>query len=114
MKLSKKSLLSMALCAAFLALASMAYAGDEDKIITMKDHQFSPAELTIPAGQKVKLIVKNLDSAPIEFESYELNREKIVTPQGQVVVFIGPLDPGTYPYFDDFHPKTTKGVIKAQ
>jgi plastocyanin len=86
---------------------------DEANVITMKDHKFSPEELTVPAGQKMKLIVKNLDSSPIEFESYELNREKIVAPHGQVVVFIGPLKPGTYPYFDDFHLKT-KGVIKAK
>jgi hypothetical protein len=114
MKLSKKHLLLTLLSCAFcLSLASASYAGDEANVITLKDHQFSPAELIIPAGQKVKVIVKNLDSSPIEFESYELNREKIIGPHGQAVVFIGPLKPGTYPYFDDFHLKT-KGVIKAQ
>ncbi|MCE9507943.1 MAG: cupredoxin domain-containing protein [Alphaproteobacteria bacterium] len=114
MKLSKKYLLwTGLLCAGFFLAAPSSYAGDEANVITMKDHQFSPAELVIPAGQKVKLVVKNLDSSPIEFESYELNREKIVAPNGQVVVFIGPLKPGTYPYFDDFHPKI-KGVIKVK
>jgi plastocyanin len=110
MKPSKKFLLPLL----FFCAVSMARAADEENVITFKDHKFSPAELVIPAGKKVKVTVKNLDTAPIEFESFELNREKIVPSHRQVVVFIGPLEPGTYPYFDDFHPKISKGVIKAQ
>ncbi len=86
----------------------------EDYVLTIKDHQFSPAEMTIPANQKIKIIIKNLDSTPAEFESHDLNREKVVPANGQVSVFIGPLDPQRYDYVDDFHRDTTKGVVVAQ
>ncbi|MFQ5544059.1 MAG: cupredoxin domain-containing protein [Nitrospiria bacterium] len=82
--------------------------------IEIKDHLFSPAELTVPAGVKVKLVVKNLDKTPEEFESYELNREKVVMGRRKVIVFIGPLAPGEYPFFGEFHPKTAQGKIIAK
>ncbi|MDE3060817.1 MAG: cupredoxin domain-containing protein [Pseudomonadota bacterium] len=84
-----------------------------DYTIILQDHRFSPAELTIPANEKIKLTVKNLDNAPAEFESSDLNREKVVDAQGEITVYIGPLDPGRYTYFDDFHRDTT-GTIFAR
>jgi heme/copper-type cytochrome/quinol oxidase subunit 2 len=80
---------------------------DDDYILTLKDHQFTPKELTLPANQKVKLIVKNEQSTSAEFESADLDREKAIEPGGQITVFLGPVDPGTYGYFDDFHRETT-------
>ncbi len=85
----------------------------EDYVLTLKDHKFTPQELTVPAGQKVKLIVRNDGDATAEFESATLNREKIVNSKSAINVFIGPLDAGRYDYFDDFHRETT-GVIVAK
>ncbi|MEZ4753041.1 MAG: hypothetical protein R3A13_01875 [Bdellovibrionota bacterium] len=34
------------------------------------------------------MIIKNEDSTAEEFESYDLNREKIVTGNGKIVVFV--------------------------
>jgi len=79
--------------------------------ISIKDHKFQPAEVTVPAGTKVKLLVRNLDSTPEEFESHELNREKIIPGGKQAVIYIGPLKPGKYPFFGEFHEDTAKGVI---
>ncbi|MFO0995076.1 MAG: cupredoxin domain-containing protein [Alphaproteobacteria bacterium] len=79
--------------------------------LTIKDHRFEPAELILPAGTKVKIIVKNLDPTPEEFESIELRREKIVPGGGEVAVYVGPLKPGSYKFFGDFHQDTAKGVI---
>lgn len=112
--LKKSILCAFALCALSLFMPFTAQAEEKAFLLTLKGHQFAPAELTVPAGQKVKITVKNLDPTPIEFESFELNREKVVAPQSEVVIFIGPLEPGVYQYFDDFHPKESKGVIKAQ
>ncbi len=86
----------------------------QDYVLTLKDHQFSPKELTIPAGQKIKITVKNQDSTPAEFESSDLNREKLVAGNSAIIVFIGPLDAGSYGYFDDFHRDTTTGAITAK
>lgn len=91
--------------AALIAFPAVAYA--DDYVLTLKDHQFTPKELVLPANQKVKLIVKNEQSTSAEFESADLDREKAIEPGGQITVFLGPVDPGTYGYFDDFHRETT-------
>jgi hypothetical protein len=82
--------------------------------IEIKDHLFLPAELTIPAGTKVKLIVYNRDPTPEEFESYELNREKVIMGSRKAIIFIGPLKPGEYPFFGEFNPKTAQGKVIAE
>jgi len=88
---------------------------DENQfLIVLKDHKFSPAELKIPAHKKIKIIVENQDPSPEEFESYDLNREKVVSANGKITVFIGPLKPGTYAFFGDFHPDSARGVIIAE
>ena len=82
--------------------------------LTIKDHRFQPERLEVPAGIKFKLIVRNEDSTPEEFESFDLNREKIVPPGQEIPVFLGPLDPGEYKIFGDFHQDTAQGVIVAK
>jgi hypothetical protein len=79
--------------------------------ITIKDHAFAPAEVTIPANTRVLLLVKNLDGAPSEFESDDFHREKIVTAGDEIKVFVGPLLGGSYEFFDDFHPATRGHLI---
>lgn len=103
--------LSTALALTALIFATAAHA--EDYVLTLKDQQFTPKELHIPAGQKVKLIVKNLDTTPAEFESSDLNREKIVTAHSEILIYIGPIDAGKYTYFNDFRRDTT-GIIIAK
>lgn len=82
--------------------------------IEIRDHLFFPSTLIVPANTKVKLIVINRDSTPEEFESYELNREKVIMGGAKATIFIGPLKPGDYPFFGEFNPKTAQGVIRAQ
>ncbi|MDE2181978.1 MAG: cupredoxin domain-containing protein [Alphaproteobacteria bacterium] len=89
----------------FLVLGLPARAEDGDTTITIKGDKFLPDEVRIPADRKVKLTVRNLDAAPSEFESSDFHREKIVAPGGEITVFVGPLDAGTYEFFDDFHPE---------
>lgn len=82
--------------------------------IEIRDHLFYPSQLTIPANTKVKLIVINQDPTPEEFESYELNREKVIMGGAKAVIFIGPLLPGDYPFFGEFNPKTAQGLIRVE
>ena len=91
-----------------------AYAVDADYTLNIKNHQFEPAELKVPSRQKIKLIVNNRDDTPEEFESYELNREKIIPGGKSASVYIGPLEPGRYPFFGEFHEDTAKGVVIAE
>ena len=92
-----------------MLIATMVQA--EDYLITIQKNHFTPQELTIPAGKKVKITVTNRDSTPAEFESSDLNREKLVGANSDIIVYIGPLDPGRYVFFDDFHRDTTTGII---
>jgi len=95
------------LTALSILIAFPAIAQADDYVLTLKDHQFTPKELVLPANQKVKLIVRNEQSTSAEFESADLDREKAIEPNGEITVFLGPVDPGTYGYFDDFHRETT-------
>ena len=82
--------------------------------LEIKDHLFHPSEIVIPANTKVKLVINNLDPTPEEFESYELNREKVINGNGKAVIFIGPLPPGEYPFFGEFYPKTAQGKVLVE
>jgi len=86
----------------------------DDYMLTIKDHQFQPAELPIPAGTKIKLTVENQDATPEEFDSFSLNREKVITGHSTATIYIGPLTPGRYPFTGEFHATTAQGAIIAQ
>lgn len=88
-----------------------AWADTLEMTLNIRAHAFEPAELRVPAGKKIKLIVINHDPTPEEFESYELNREKIIAGNSRAVVFVGPLKPGTYPFFGEFNPNSAQGRI---
>ncbi len=81
--------------------------------IVIKNHQFDPAQLTVAAGQKLQVTVDNQDPTPEEFESFDLDREQVVEGNKKMIVYLGPLQPGTYKYWADFH-KSSTGVIVAQ
>ncbi|MEC7470869.1 MAG: cupredoxin domain-containing protein, partial [Pseudomonadota bacterium] len=46
-----------------------------------------------------------------EFDSFALNREKVVFGQAKANLFIGPLPPGRYPFFGQYHPTTAQGEV---
>lgn len=102
-----------AILAAGVALGLPA-AAEDGFTLAIKGKAFEPNELTVPAGQKVTLTVKNLNPTPSEFESSDLNREKVVTGGNAITVFVGPLRPGSYEFFDDFSADTPHGHIIAK
>lgn len=92
----------------------LALAADAEVTLVIKDHRFAPSEVRVPAGQKVKLIVDNQDPTPEEFESHDLNREKVIGAKSKGTIFIGPLKPGRYPFIGEFNEATAKGVVVAE
>jgi hypothetical protein len=82
--------------------------------IRIRDHLFYPAEVKVPANTKIKLLVKNEDPTPEEFESYPLNREKVILGKTSTILFIGPLAPGVYPFFGEFNISSAQGTILAE
>ncbi|HNA29918.1 MAG TPA: cupredoxin domain-containing protein [Thiobacillaceae bacterium] len=102
----------LALFPFFLPLAVSA--ADVEFSLAIKEHRFVPAEFSVPAGKKIKLLVSNQDSTPEEFESHALNREKVIAGKGQAVIYVGPLAPGRYPFFGEFNERTAQGVLVAE
>lgn len=97
---------------ALLMLSAAAHAANY--VITLQQHRFTPSVLTIPAGHKVQITIKNLDANKVLFYSYDLNRKKVIDPHGDIRIFIGPLGAGSYRYCDRFHLDTAKGIITAK
>ncbi|MGH8457626.1 MAG: cupredoxin domain-containing protein, partial [Stenotrophobium sp.] len=42
--------------------AGIAQAAPAEFNLSIRNHRYEPAELTVPAGQKIKLMVHNLDA----------------------------------------------------
>jgi heme/copper-type cytochrome/quinol oxidase subunit 2 len=93
--------------------SSMAAVAAEATVLTLKDHRFVPNEVSVPAGERFRIEVENQDATPAEFESADLRVEKIIVPGGKITVMAGPLKPGTYRFFDDYHPDTATGTMTA-
>jgi len=98
----------MILCIA-LMLPALVNAAQYEIII--ENHRFIPEQLEVSANEKHRLIVINKDATPEEFESYELNREKIVAGNSKIIIFLPPLESGTYPFFGEFNEATAQGRI---
>lgn len=97
-----------------LGLSLNAFADEDDFSLVIQNHQFEPSELIIPVNKKIKLRIENKDSTPEEFESHELNREKLVAGKSAATIYIGPLKAGRYPFWGEFNEKTAKGTVVAQ
>jgi len=107
-------LIVLSLLIALSFVTELAKAETLEVELRIRDHLFFPSTLIIPANQKVKIRVINEDPTPEEFESFELNREKVIAAHSQTVIFIGPLEVGEYPFFGEFYPKTAQGVVVAK
>lgn len=95
-------------------LAAAALAGGDIPVfkLVLKDHQFQPQTLSVPAEKKFKLVVLNQGAQPAEFESVLLHREQVVVAGSQGTIYLGPLKEGRYEFFDDFH-NETRGFLEA-
>jgi hypothetical protein len=81
---------------------------------TIKDHAFDPAEIHVPAGKPVILVITNADDTPEEFDSVALRIEKVIGPGKKGAVWLRPLSFGSYPFMGEFHPTTAKGNVVAE
>ena len=97
-----------------LALLPLAAIAADPIALTIKDGRFTPEKITFPAGQRVPVTVTNQNSMPAEFESYDFKVEKIIVPGGTIKTFLGPIKPGTYSFFDDYHPETKGTAVVTE
>ena len=96
------------------AMVPSAHGQEDDYVLTFRDNKLEPAELPVPAGKEFKLVVKNADQTPEEFESGDLKIEKIIAGGSQIELMIKALEPGSYEVYGEFHEDTAKGHIVAQ
>lgn len=111
-----KSLLGWAVSTTALALgigplAAEAVAASPSFVLSIRNQAFEPRTLTLPAGQQVEIQLKNEDAVPAEFESSDLNREKVVPGGTTLPLYVGPLSPGRYQFFNDFQPSSTGTIV---
>lgn len=101
----------IALFAAASIVSAVFAADDEAYRIVIKDNRFHPAEVTIPSGKRVKLIVDNRGDVVEEFESNDFGVEKIIPAGSSATIWVRPLDPGEYVFFGEFHMSTAQGKL---
>ena|ERR1700730_572068 len=98
-----------------LALSALSFADDGAMPQLRFEHgNFAPTQLTVQANKPFKVKVTNGSHAAIEFESFELHRERVVPPGETITVHMPSLSPGSYQFFDDFHHEVPKGLIVSQ
>ena len=106
----KKFCFSLALILAFTAVAK----ADEKIALSIKDHKFVPERITGSAGTKIVITLKNEDDSTEEFDSSELKREKVIGGGKELVLYVGPLQPGEYHFEGEYHADTAKGVLEIK
>jgi len=82
--------------------------------VLMKDGRIQPETVEVAANTRFRLEVKNEGPGAAEFESLELKKELVLAPGVTRTMVFFPLKPGTYKFFDDFHPETGQARIVAK
>ena len=102
------------LVALLASLAALSQARAEDFSLSIKDHRFQPAELAVPSGKAFTLSVANQDATAEEFEGDDLDIEKVIAGGQSATINVGPLDPGRYEFYGEYHEDTAKGALVAK
>jgi hypothetical protein len=106
------------LAAALLVVLSISGAANADELptidITIKNHQFTPSEIHVAAGQPTLLNIKNEDATAEEFDSSALKVEKVIAGGTYGTVRLRPLGPGRYPFMGEYHSDTAQGVVISE
>lgn len=109
--------LVVASCLVVLATAAIptgAWSDDTVVELRFENHRFTPQTITVPANQPLTLKVTNVSKEAIEFESFKLNRERVVGPGETITIRLPALSPGNYDFYDDFHQDVPEGTIIAK
>src|SRR5574343_1427971 len=100
---------------ALLLSAGLAMADDLPTYkVLMKDGHIIPETVEVPANTRFRLEIKNEGPGAAEFESLELKKELVLAPGVTRTMVFVPMKPGTYKFFDDFHPETGQAKIVAK
>ncbi len=111
---AKTLVVTIASLAMLAIFAAPSRADDDSSMLRFNRGTVEPARLTLPANTPVRLQVTNAGDSAVEFESFELHRERVVQPGQTITVIIPRLAPGTYQFVDDFSHGATSGEIVAR
>ncbi len=102
----------MLFAAGGLVMAALA----EDTVVELRfeNRRFTPQAITVPANRPFKIKIVNASKEAMEFESFKLNREKVVGASETVTITVPGLKPGSYDFYDDFHQDVPQGTIIAK
>ncbi|TBW38034.1 cupredoxin domain-containing protein [Siculibacillus lacustris] len=109
-------ILRLGAAVAIVAVAFGSARAEDEKTyrIEFRDGVITPLRLEVPADTRLRLELANVGTTPAEFESLELRKEKVIAPGSDTVMVIRRLDPGEYPFFDDFHLDMPRAVVVAK
>lgn len=96
-----------------LFLVPIAYAAIPEYRLVIENNLFYPSTMHVPADIKFRLVIENKDDDPEEFDSFDLNREKVIFGKRSATIYVGPLKPGEYHYFGEYNPNSARGKIIA-
>jgi hypothetical protein len=82
--------------------------------LRFSDGAITPLRLVVPAGSPFKIELENAGTSPIEFESRDLHKEKVVGPGVTSSIVFRRLAAGEYVFFDDFHVDAPQAVLVAE
>jgi cupredoxin-like protein len=101
---------------ASIGLAAIGVRAEELLVVKLvaRDGAFEPMKLEVPAGRRFKIEMSNEGKGPMEFESRDLKQEKVLAADAKSSIVINGLKPGTYVFFDDYHPEAPKGQVVAK
>jgi hypothetical protein len=97
-----------------MMLTGGARAVDTAVELRFENHRFVPQTITVPANRAFRIKLINASKETIEFESFKLNREKVVGPGETIIVNVPALSPESYDFYDDFHDDVPEGAIIAK
>lgn len=104
------------LVATLVALISVGAHAEELAVFKLvaRDGAYDPMKIEVPAGKRFKIEISNEGKGPMEFESRDLKQEKVLASGAKSSLVVNALKPGTYVFFDDYHPDAPKGQIVAK
>jgi hypothetical protein len=104
------------LSAIVLALVALPALAEEMPSVSIefKDGTIAPMRVEVPAGKPFRIELHNTGKSAAEFESTEMHREKVISPDSSTFVVIRRLDAGEYKFFDDFAPDSPQALIVAK
>jgi hypothetical protein len=109
-----RALEAIVVIAALVAAAPMRAEEEPTFTLEFNDGKVSPLRIEVPANTRFRLELRNIGETPAEFESGELRKEKVLSPNSTSILVFRTLDPGEYVFFDDFHPEAAKAVLVAK